>query len=148
MSKVHANRFKSAEFRRNIWDAIPEAGTPFDDLLKPEYWAHVAANLRPWDRIEVRAEDGSYYAELLVRDAGRLWAKVECLRKHDLGADTGQVPDVVADVTYSVQWRGPHSKHAVMRERGNGAKEVLRDQFETREAAEAWKADHMKAMAA
>ena len=148
MSKIHANRFKSAEFRRNIWDVIPEASTPFEDVLKPEFWAHVAANLRPWDRIEVRAEDGSYYAELLVQDCGRLWAKVAVLSKVTLSKDAAQVPDIVADVTYSVQWRGPHSKHAVMRERGSGEKEVMRDQFETREAAEAWKADHMKALAA
>ena len=76
MTQLASNRLHLAEHRRNIFDVVPEHGTPFEELLKDSYWAHVSAKLKPGDHIEVRAEDGSYYAELIVQDAGRLYAKV------------------------------------------------------------------------
>jgi len=55
-----------------------------EDLLRPECWASVAKMLQPWSHIEVRAEDGSYYAELLVTGVDRAWAKVEVLNFREL----------------------------------------------------------------
>lgn len=148
MTKLHASRFKSAELVRLVHDIVPEAGTPFEDILKPEYWAHVAQSLRPWARIEVRAEDGSYFAELLVVNCGRLWAKVAVLRKVDLGDMASEAVPANPDPSFSVMWRGPHAKHAVMRLGKAGGKEVLREGFETKDEAATWMADHIKALAA
>lgn len=148
MSKLHASRFKSAELTRLIYSAVPEAGMPFEDLLKPECWAHVAQLLRPGYRVEVLAEDGSYFAELLVVSAGRLWAKVAVLRKVDLSAVDSEPANAANDAATSVMWSGPHSKFRVMRQNAGGGKDVLRDGFETREEATAWMADHLKALAA
>src|SRR5258706_10614046 len=72
-------RLKGADFERIIYVANPGEGVTMEDLLSPEGWASVANLLRPWSHIEVRAEDGSYYAELLLTGADRAWAKVEVL---------------------------------------------------------------------
>lgn len=68
---ITTSRITLAEYARNIFVVTPEHGTPFEDILKPSYWLHVAdtvsMRLRPYDRIEVRPEDGSYFAELIVR---------------------------------------------------------------------------------
>src|SRR5690349_16586133 len=85
-------RFKRAENERTIWTATVEAGIPFEDVLKPEFWAHIASKMynpphrTGWgDRIEVYPDDMTYYAELFVHDAGPNWAKVSVLQKHDFG---------------------------------------------------------------
>lgn len=57
----------------------PEADTPFEDVLKPGYFANIAARLRPTDIIEVRPEEGSYYAELFVWGAGKSHANVSTI---------------------------------------------------------------------
>lgn len=43
-----------------------DPGTSFEDVLEPDYWAHVVTRLRPMDVIEVVALDGSFDAELRV----------------------------------------------------------------------------------
>jgi hypothetical protein len=148
MKKLLSSRFKPAELVRIIYDAKPEAGTAFEDVLKPEYWAHLGETVRPGDRIEVTPEDGAYFAELLVRDCGRLWAKVELLRKVDFVAVDPAVETSTIDPSHTVEWRGPNGKFAVLRHGRAGGKEVLHSGFETREAANAWLGEHLKALAA
>lgn len=58
----------------------PEAGTPFEDVLKPGYYSNIAHKLRPTDIIEVRPEEGSYYAELIVWGAGKSHANVSVVK--------------------------------------------------------------------
>ena len=81
--KLAAAQLQPAEHARMVWVALPAAGTPFDAILKPEYWAHVAKALKAGHEIVVRPPEGHYYATLLVRDAGALWAKVAVLHKHE-----------------------------------------------------------------
>lgn len=134
-------RFKSAEYERTLWVATPEPGVSVKDLLAPEYWAHVGAKLRPWDRIEVRAEDGAYFAELLVLDASRLWAKVQVIHHVELP----RVEDTAPDDPFEVKWRGPQAKFGVIR---RADKSVLKDGFADRNAAADWLTGHKRAMAA
>lgn len=65
--KLLQNRIKPAEFVRTVWGAQPEPGTTLEEMLLPEYWAHVAKTIKPGDRIDVTAADGSWFAELFVR---------------------------------------------------------------------------------
>ncbi len=141
MTQLATNRIQFAEQMRNIWYVTPEVNTPFEALLDPKYWAHVSAKFRPRDRIEVDAEDGSYFAELLVVDAGRLFAKVVVLRKHEL------VPVEIQDLSpdFEVKWAGPHAKWRVVRKKDRGS---LKDGFENRQDAEMYLASHLKAIAA
>jgi hypothetical protein len=81
--KLAAAQLQPAEHARMVWVARPAAGTPFETLLEPAYWAHVAKSLQPGHEIVVRPPEGHYYARLLVRDAGALWAKVAVLQKHE-----------------------------------------------------------------
>lgn len=139
--KLHGSRFGLAEHKRRIWSIVPEHGTEFDEILKPSYWAHVAKQLRITDRIEVHAEDGCYFAELIVRDAGNLFASVGVLRKIDL--DT--VKSGNAEAGYDVAWKGPHRKFAVIRLSDDA---IVKDGFDAKPAALAWLAGNLKSLAA
>ena len=58
--------FTSAEYRQNVWFATPARGTTVQDLLRREFWANVAQQVRVPDKIIVMLEDKSLYAELVV----------------------------------------------------------------------------------
>lgn len=139
MSKLTAGRCKQAEFARTLWSVFVEQNTPFENVIKPAFWAHVAAKLKALDRIEVFAEDGQYWAELMVLSVGKMEAKVVVLRKIDLQAAPAPTLDLGE---YEVSWGGPHRKHRVVRK---SDKEVIKDGFGTKEEAQLWLADHLKA---
>lgn len=137
---LHALRFKEAALVRNVWSVVPEEGTAFEALLNEEYWAHVGGRLRPGDRIEVQAEDGDFYAELLVRECGRLWARVAVTAYHVFGVDEA---GATRDTGHAVKWKGPHHKWSVVR--ADGA--VVRHGFDTKPEAGAWLVDYLKQVA-
>lgn len=140
MTQLASNRLQFAEHRRNIYTVTPEAGTPYDALLKDGYWAHVSAKLRSGDRIEVLAEDGSYFAELLVLDAGRLYAKVAELRHVKLDVVEVQEGDLMLE-GLEVKWQGPHLKWCVLR-----GKDRLKDTMDKASAIQ-WMKNHVRAVA-
>lgn len=142
MTQLATNRIKQAEYVRNIWHVTPEQDVPFDTLLDPKYWAHVSAQFKPCDRIEVNAEDGSYFAELIILDAGRLFAKVQVLRKVELKAVV--VSGAISD-EYEVKWAGPSAKWRVLRKADNAP---LKEGFTDRAGAEGWLVEHQRAVAA
>lgn len=141
MTQLATDRIQLAQHMRNIWYVTPEYGTPVEALLEPQFWAHVSAKMKPRDRIEVDAEDGSYFVELRVEDAGRLFAKVVVLRRVDLS------PTEAAEQStdYKVMWAGPHAKWRIVRAVDKG---LVKDGLESRQAAELYLASHVKAMAA
>lgn len=138
MTQLQPNRFTAAEFVRNVYRIVPEHGTPFEALLESSYWAHVAAKLRPLDEIVVHAEDGSYYGRLLVRDAGRLYAKVFKLEHYELDEVEVQQGGPPMPEGYGIKWRGPQLKWCVLR-----GKDVLKDSME-KAVAQAWLTEHLK----
>jgi hypothetical protein len=77
MPMLKPSLLKSAEQAHLTHHVVLEAGTTLEDVLKPEYWKAAAAHLHPSDRIQVEAADGSFFAELSVRDVGKTWAKVK-----------------------------------------------------------------------
>lgn len=142
MTQLSPSRLKYAEHERQQWFVVPEHGTPFEALLDPAYWAHVSMKFRPCDEIVIHAEDGSYFARLLVRDAGRLYAKVATLEHIELDkVDVlqGGAPGLPG---HEVKWRGPIHKWSVVR----GA-DVLKDNM-TKEEAQAYLATYTKTVAA
>lgn len=140
MLQITAPRFKAAEYERTIYVANVAEGTTIESVTDPGFWAHVAAKLRPFDRIEVREDTGAYWAELLVLSADRLWAKVHVLQCHEL--DAVQVAD---NAEYEVMWRGPHHKHSVIRK---ADRSMVKHGFASKAEAATWMANHAKAMAA
>jgi hypothetical protein len=139
--KIHPSRFKQAEAVRNVWFAVLEEGTKFEEILDPAYWAHNAAKLRIGDRIEVAPDDGSFFAELIVRAQGNQFAKVALLRKVDLEPTT----ETSALDGFEVQWKGQQRKHCVVRLRD---KQVVSEGFDTKTAAFAWLGQNAKSLAA
>ncbi len=129
-----------AEYSRNVWSI-----TVKDDikaLLKPEYWVHVAKMLKQFDRIEVLAEDGSYFADLIVTASSKKWAKVNILMHKKLAG----TPKVVSAVPgFIVEWSGPHHKFRVVRD---ADKEIMSKEHETKELAIEWLNEHKKEIAA
>jgi len=100
------NRLKQAEYTRTIFTATVERGHTRSDLVDPKYWAHIALKLKRGDRIEVTAEDGSFYAELMVIACDRTWAQVHVLTWHDLSASTVKLtPEVLQE--YMIDFKGP-----------------------------------------
>lgn len=141
--KLSANRFALAEHQRNIWRVALDEGVDIKETLESSFWTHVASKLRAGDLIELLPEDGAWFATLIVRDADRIWAKVEVLSQTKFGATTAAPESVAAG--YDVQWKGPVRKFVVVRV---ADKQPMSEQHGTREAASAWLVAHTRQAAA
>ncbi len=140
---IHPSRLVLAEHARNIWDIKTETTTKPEDCEAVGYWAHIAQYLKAGDRIEVQCEDGSWFAEFLVRDSGVNWAKVALLRKVDLGTFAPEKQVVLPG--HSVSWGGTHVLWRVIRD---ADKKVLKDKLKTEGDAFGWLAGYAKQIAA
>lgn len=130
-------RFSRSEFVNTDWTVTVEAGTSLEDVLNSAFFANVAAKMTPYDHIRVRVDTGEWYAELLVLDCGRNWAKLFKLCEFKLSRDEEPVE---IDNQFAVKHLGPHKKFAVIRKADN---EVLRDGFTNKQDANVWLASHL-----
>lgn len=112
-----------------------------EDLLDPAYWSLIANRMTVGDTIEVRDDAMTYWAELLVLACEPTWAKTMLLREHKLGSTVTKQDQVKAG--YEVEFKGPHLRYCVVRQ---SDKEIVHKQSQTREQAEDWLRDHLKAM--
>lgn len=133
--KILPNAFNQTEFARRSWSLTSDA--PFEEHLTPEAWAHIATKLKAGDIIELSPPDRSYFAELIVLGSDKTWAKIAVLRKVDIKANAA----VESIDDYKITHRGP-KKWSVLK-----GKEVLAENLDTRDDAEKFKTDHMKAVA-
>lgn len=133
--KLSPSGLHFGEHQRNVWVAVAERNTTKEDMLTPSYWSNVAAKLRPWDHIEVRAEDGTYYATYLVTSCDRTWAKVHNLSFHDLTGE-GLTSDQAKEIegSYDVKWRAA-KKWSVIRKLD---RTVLQEGMHTEKDAREW----------
>lgn len=122
--------FSEAEYRSNRWVADIAAEIERSRLQDPNFWAHHSHKLRPWDRIEARAKDGTWMAEYLVLDCSRTWAKVKELIVYQLS--TSDVSQSQAQDKYLVKHRGA-AGWSVIR---TGDKAVIAEGHKTRDGAE------------
>ena len=137
MKHLSPTGMKQAEFARNVWSCIAQHGISLEDIKLPEFWAHHARSLNQWDKIEVRAEDGSYFAELLVTQVAETFARVETLSVHLL---SNVRKSTVVDL--EVAWGGPNHKWRIIRK---SDKAVVQAHFDSEQEAEAHKAELLKA---
>lgn len=124
------NRLRQAEFNRTVWAAQPEPGVTLDDMVKPEYWAHVSKSLKVGDRIEVVSADGAWFAELFVRSTSGVAANVAVLRQH-IFSDAKPM-GVPADVV--IKHRGDAGWSVIRK----SDKQILFEKGATREDAESF----------
>ena len=126
---IMPHRFLVGQGARNVWRAHIENGHTCANLQEPEYWKHMARRLTPGDLIEVLAENGSFYGELLVRACDKSWAKVAVISWHDFDEA------VIESTKLDVAWKGPVNKHCVVR-LSDG--EILAKSFQTKDEGLAW----------
>lgn len=128
--KLLANRLKDADFIRTVWHATPEPGITLEEMMKPEWWTHVARMLKKGDHIEVTSEDGEWFAELLVRSTTDKGVCVFALRSVVFSEDK----PAAADAIFEVKHRGGAGWSVVRR----SDKVVVYEKGATRADAEAW----------
>lgn len=128
-----------AQQKRNVYYYTAPEGTPVEVYLKPETWVHVGGRLSPMDRMEIFAEDGKYFAELICLNAGPQWAHMHLLRCVSL---VDPEPDE-KPTDFEVKYGGPARRYGVRRLSDN--EWLIRD-CQTHEEAAAWLANHRAAM--
>lgn len=134
---------RRAEHTNTTWSLRVLAGTPFEEVLRPEFWAHVAQKgIVPNDKIDLHPEEGHYNAELRVRDVGPNWLKVHVIYKDDYveqltRSDDDEFPG------YSIEWKGPVRRFSVIRQ---SDKTAIGSEFANKQTARLWLVEHMKAM--
>jgi TusA-related sulfurtransferase len=137
--QLNPNALMDAEFSRRIYCVSVPPSTTAEDLVNPNFWAHVAMKLRPGDWIEVLSDDKKFCAKLIVRSARRLDATVSLVRWKDL-----EIPDVShLAAEYEIVFRGAKNRWSILK-----GSDVLMSCFDTKNMAEAYLSDHLKAIAA
>lgn len=136
MYKLTADRIKGAEFARNIFRVVVPHGVKYEEILQPIFWAHVASQFAGGDKIEARAENGAWYAELLVLDSSRLHAKVGVLNHVVFDETVDEATEPEAEVSpFSAEFKGPQRLWALIRRKD---KEVVKEKFSSKEEANSW----------
>jgi hypothetical protein len=142
VAPLAADRWQLGEFLNARHAVCLPAGTPFANVLSPEFWANIV-RLRPDDIIEVRTEDRKFYAELLVLARGRNWATVAVIR-NPVELKSAALPPSDTSA-YKVEYAGSHAQWRVLRASDNS---VMRDKFPTEDAALLWVRNTERAQAA
>ena len=145
--KITEARFKPRDFATKDFVIMPETGTTIEDIMRPEYFCHVAKQLAIGNKIEVIADDMSFYARLLVVGVTNLSAKVFVLEYHDLAdaEKSASVPGLVTSEDYEIVFRGVHSKWSVVQKDGG---KVLFEGLDDRRSAERELVGYLKTLAA
>ena len=125
---------EQSEYARTIYRITPGPSIKKEDLIDPDYWAHVALGLRPGDHVEAVPEDRHYYAELFVLASAKNWAKVKLMRYVELIEDN----DDSVEEGFDVKWAG-RAKWRVLR-----GQDVLSEGHDTKPQAMGWLAEHKK----
>lgn len=133
------SRFQQAEHARTVWRVVAEEGTTIEDVLKPQFWAHVAHTMARFDRIEVLADDETWFLDLIIRDCGRGFAKVAILAKTEFEASVEKATSIEG---FEIAWKGPKRRWSVIREEGRAP---IKDNFPGKAQALAWVQEFVQA---
>ena len=98
---------KEADYQRKVFHVVLEAGTGLDEVLAPNFWVHNTSRLKPLQKIEVLANDGSWYAELIVRSVSRAAAKVAVITHKVLEDPAASSADIGLASSSVTRWSIP-----------------------------------------
>jgi len=129
-------RMRLAEYDRQDWVANVEDPLTLEDILDPAFWAHMAAQLKPYDHIEARADDGTWVADLVVLGCDRTWAKVALKAKYNL---TTKDVSLSQAHKHTVEWKGPQHRFAVVR---TSDSVMVKSGFQEKGDAALWVKEH------
>lgn len=140
--KLGGNSLKLSEYAVVTYHAVVQAGVTVKDVLHKTFFTHCAGKLKPGTEIKVEAEDGSFWAWLLVRSVvGTEVISELLLEKHFDAIEQGSI-----DVgEYEIKWGGSTDKWRVMRKSDNYKVSAGHD---TKVIALSWLTEHQKALAA
>ncbi len=113
---LRQSRLALAEQARNIWNATVEQHVKPEDVLRPDFWMHIASQLQPYDQIIVATDSCEWRMELVVADVWHQGARVIELNRVDMTGEEHEDQSVGDDL--KVRWRGPHSRWSVVRADG------------------------------
>jgi hypothetical protein len=109
-SQINFQKYSGHEKQRVI---LPQ-GVPYDWVLDPFFWSHVAKNrLVPFDEIQILPEDGSWIAEFYVVQVGDNWARLALKSKTELHSSSEEAEDLPKG--YELKWGGPVIGWSVLR---------------------------------
>lgn len=128
------------------WHFLAPHGTSLDDLTRPEFWAGCTNKLRrrPGDaptEITVSAEDGSFWAEMVVIDCGATWAK--CRFKYAPLVLDATPTDQISYAGHTISFAAG-SWRAVR----DADHQMVSDGHATAQSALGWLEDHVRSLAA
>lgn len=139
------NRLQRSEHYFSNYTIVLDAGQTLEDALKPEFWAHVAKQMRQHDIVRIIPEDGSYFVEAVVLRAERLFAMLKVLREIPLvGVTPVEIEEPASADSLTVKWGGPHLKWTVLR-KSDG--ERIKDSLTDKASAELWARDYLNTIA-
>ena len=131
-------RIGLAENKRHDWVVDVPISVCLEDVMEPSYWAHVSAEMDPLDHIEVRSEDSSWVADLIVQFCERNYAIVVLKQLVKLDPTT-EVP--ITSIKHKVEWKGGIHRWSVIRLADS---QMLQSSFKSKELAHAWLIEHEK----
>lgn len=138
-------KLKLAEYERSTYMVGVAPGFDLNDAQMPEYWAHVAVQLKPNDRIEIIPHDFAWFAELIVMQCDRTWAKTAMLRFVELtGSEVAAETLASLSSGYEVKYMGPTKKHCVIR---LSDKTIVQEGIGLKAEANRWVSEHLQALA-
>ncbi len=147
----YANLKESDGARQQFYAIVHDKNTELEDVLEPSYWAHhanrfVVGGGSGFPEVTLVWEDGSRYLRLIVLGTGHLSAVVKVLEDKRLDdQQTAEISRENPDVPFLYAWKGPTKRHCVIRAKD---KEIVKDGFATKEAADKEIAEMNRASAA
>lgn len=107
--QLFESNLQLAEFKEPRIVVDVPAGVAYEQLFDPKFWANVSPKMPPGVVLICRDEENSYRAELIVRNSGRGWVKLEELSKHVFKASSsGPIKADKHDVEFvnpNIGWR-------------------------------------------
>lgn len=113
-----------------------------EHVLHPTFWANVAGKLQLGDEITICSEDMAWRMTVMVRGKTSVEAFVSQLSFHAFDAPAAVTS---AAVPYESAWRGPQRRFGVIRK---DTGEMIKDGFQTRDMADQYIRNALKAQAA
>jgi hypothetical protein len=140
---LHPSNINLAEQWRQDWVISVPDGEDINDVLSPGYWAHACIEkpMQQFDRIEARAENGEWVADLLVVAVGRNWVTTHLIAKHDLAISINK-PGLEKS-EFEVVFKGPR-KFCVKRLSDEA---IVQEGIATKLDAYAWVENHERMIA-
>lgn len=135
------SRVQPLRSARNAWAFDAPTGLDPYECESYERWKNFSANFRPGDTIEVWAEDGAYWAKLLVLRADGHGAKVRVIDVFLI--DQPESDKEVPVDGYIVEYAGPFHKWRFRRESDDA---IIGKEFGSREIAMSELQSYLKAL--